>query len=111
MIITLNVNTALVDDVNEAIALLNLLKGESKPAPKRRASKAKKKEEPKQVEVDKKEDAPAITLDDVRLLMGEKLKSHNAEVKAKFKTYGVRNVTILPAEKYEEFHAFLNDLK
>lgn len=57
--------------------------------------------------------APAqaeVTLDMLRLVVGEKAADHRDEIKAKLTEMGVEKVTLLPQEKWPEFYDYVKGL-
>ena len=52
-----------------------------------------------------------IKISDLRTLLSKKVDDHRDDIKAKLTELGAKNVTTLDESKYEDFHAFLKDLK
>ena len=52
-----------------------------------------------------------IKISDLRTLLSKKVDEHRDDIKAKLTELGAKNVTTLDESKYEDFHAFLKDLK
>lgn len=51
-----------------------------------------------------------VTLDMLRLVVGEKAADHRDEIKAKLTEMGVEKVTLLPQEKWPEFYDYVKGL-
>ena len=54
--------------------------------------------------------APAISIEDLRALMSEKVANHRQEIKAKLSELGAPSVTKLDQSRYAELYDFLNEL-
>ena len=54
--------------------------------------------------------APAISIEDLRALMSEKVANHRQEIKAKLSELGAPSVTKLDQSCYAELYNFLNEL-
>jgi len=68
---------------------------------------------PAQTAVPAQSAAPAqaeVTLDMLRLVVGEKAADHRDEIKAKLTEMGVEKVMLLPQEKWPEFYDYVKGL-
>ena len=86
-------------------------KAEEQPQPKVEEEVAEEKPtiEEKVEETTNKESE--IKISDLRTLLSKKVDEHRDDIKAKLTELGAKNVTTLDESKYEDFHAFLKDLK
>jgi non-homologous end joining protein Ku len=85
-------------------------KAEEQPQPKvEEVVEEKPAVEEKAEEVTNKESE--IKISDLRTLLSKKVDEHRDDIKAKLTELGAKNVTTLDESKYEDFHAFLKDLK
>ena len=86
---------------------------EEKPKATRTRAPKKTTEPEPQAEQEETTEDKSPDIDDVRGLLGPKLKAddtNKAKVKAKLTELGAMNVSTLAPEKYEEFITFLNTL-
>lgn len=72
--------------------------------------KAEKQTEPDKAPEPPKEEEPAISLNDLRLLVAKKAKTHKAEIREWLNGKGYSKTPELPAELYGEYVEFLNTL-
>lgn len=53
---------------------------------------------------------PAVSIQDIRILLASKVDNHREAIRAKLTELGARNVTGLDARNYDAFYEFLKDL-
>lgn len=53
---------------------------------------------------------PAVSIQDIRTLLANKVDNHREAIRAKLTELGARNVTGLDARNYDAFYEFLRDL-
>ena len=53
---------------------------------------------------------PAVSIQDIRILLASKVDNHREAIRAKLTDLGAKNVTGLDARNYDSFYEFLNDL-
>lgn len=53
---------------------------------------------------------PAVSIQDIRILLASKVDNHREAIRAKLTELGAKNVTGLDARNYDEFYEFLKDL-
>ena len=53
---------------------------------------------------------PAVSIQDIRILLASKVDNHREAIRAKLTELGAKNVTGLDARNYDSFYEFLNDL-
>lgn len=53
---------------------------------------------------------PAVSIQDIRILLASKVDNHREAIRAKLTELGTRNVTGLDARNYDAFYEFLKDL-
>jgi hypothetical protein len=81
-----------------------------KPAP---APVPKKNEEPEPMPMDANSSLgsdPAVSIQDIRILLASKVDNHRETIRAKLTELGARNVTGLDARNYDAFYEFLKNL-
>lgn len=81
-----------------------------KPAP---APAPKKMEEPEPMPMDANSSLgsdPAVSIQDIRILLASKVDNHREAIRAKLTELGAKNVTGLDARNYDSFYEFLKDL-
>lgn len=81
-----------------------------KPAP---APAPKKVEEPEPMPMDANSSLgsdPAVSIQDIRILLASKVDNHRETIRAKLTELGAKNVTGLDARNYDAFYEFLKDL-
>lgn len=81
-----------------------------KPAP---APDPKKVEEPEPMPMDSNSSLgsdPAVSIQDIRTLLANKVDNHREAIRAKLTELGAKNVTGLDARNYDAFYEFLKDL-
>lgn len=54
--------------------------------------------------------APAVSIQDIRILLASKVDNHRETIRAKLTELGAKNVTGLDARNYDAFYEFLKDL-
>lgn len=54
--------------------------------------------------------APAVSIQDIRILLASKVDNNRETIRAKLTELGARNVTGLDARNYDSFYEFLKDL-
>lgn len=92
-----------------------------KPAPARDVKKPapapapvpKKTEEPEPMPMDANSSLgsdPAVSIQDIRILLASKVDNHRETIRAKLTELGARNVTGLDVRNYDAFYEFLKDL-
>jgi len=67
--------------------------------------------EPTEEIQEEESEVSTIKIEDIRKLVAEKQAMHKDLLRAKLKEYGAANVTALPTQHYEDFHALLIGLK
>lgn len=83
-----------------------------KPAPAP-APAPRKTEEPEPMPMDAKSSLgsdPAVSIQDIRVLLASKVDNHRETIRAKLTELGAKNVTGLDARNYDAFYEFLKDL-
>lgn len=81
-----------------------------KPAP---APAPRKTEEPEPMPMDANSSLgsdPAVSIQDIRILLASKVDNHRETIRAKLTELGAKNVTGLDARNYDAFYEFLKDL-
>lgn len=81
-----------------------------KPAP---APVPKKTEEPEPMPMDANSSLgsdPAVSIQDIRILLASKVDNHRETIRAKLTELGAKNVTGLDVRNYDAFYEFLKDL-
>lgn len=79
-----------------------------KPAP---APAPRKTEEPMPMDANSSLGSdPAVSIQDIRILLASKVDNHRETVRAKLTELGTKNVTGLDARNYDAFYEFLKDL-
>lgn len=53
---------------------------------------------------------PAVSIQDIRILLASKVDNHRETIRAKLTELGAKNVTGLDARNYDAFYEFLKDL-
>lgn len=83
-----------------------------KPAPAP-APAPRKTEEPEPMPMDANSSLgsdPAVSIQDIRILLASKVDNHRETIRAKLTELGAKNVTGLDARNYDSFYEFLKDL-
>lgn len=83
-----------------------------KPAPAP-APAPRKTEEPEPMPMDANSSLgsdPAVSIQDIRILLASKVDNHRETIRAKLTELGAKNVTGLDARNYDAFYEFLEDL-
>ena len=83
-----------------------------KPAPAQ-TPVPKKTEEPEPMPMDANSSLgsdPAVSIQDIRTLLANKVDNHREAIRAKLTELGAKNVTGLDARNYDSFYEFLKDL-
>lgn len=83
-----------------------------KPAPAP-APAPRKTEEPEPMPMDANSSlgsGPAVTIQDIRILLASKVDNNRETIRAKLTELGAKNVTGLDARNYDSFYEFLKDL-
>lgn len=79
-----------------------------KPAP---APAPRKTEEPMPMDANSSLGSdPAVSIQDIRILLASKVDNHRETIRAKLTELGAKNVTGLGARNYDAFYEFLKDL-
>lgn len=81
-----------------------------KPAP---APAPRKTEEPEPMPMDANSSLgsdPAVSIQDIRILLASKVDNHRETIRAKLTELGAKNVTGLDVRNYDAFYEFLKDL-
>lgn len=79
-----------------------------KPAP---APAPRKTEEPMPMDANSSLGSdPAVSIQDIRILLASKVDNHRETIRAKLTELGAKNVTGLDARNYDAFYEFLKDL-
>lgn len=81
-----------------------------KPAP---APAPRKTEEPEPMPMDANSSLgsdPAVSIQDIRILLASKVDNHRETIRAKLTELGAKNVTELDARNYDAFYEFLKGL-
>lgn len=79
-----------------------------KPAP---APAPRKTEEPMPMDANSSLGSdPAVSIQDIRILLASKVDNHRETIRAKLIELGAKNVTGLDARNYDSFYEFLKDL-
>ena len=94
----------------ESFAPKEELKAEKPKAEKPKPPKEEKKADPKPEPKEEAEDAPDVSLNDIRAIMSKKVKEHREALKAELDKYGAKNVSVLDEEHYGAFYKFLTEL-
>lgn len=88
-----------------------------KPVPaqdvKKPAPAPEKTEEPEPMPMDANSSLgsdPAVSIQDIRILLASKVDNHRETIRAKLTELGAKNVTGLDARNYDAFYEFLKDL-
>lgn len=105
-IIGANPVTAKTVDVKKSVPAQDV----KKPAP---APVPKKTEEPEPMPMDANSSLgsdPAVSIQDIRILLASKVDNHREAIRAKLTELGAKNVTGLDARNYDSFYEFLKDL-
>ena len=95
------------DDMPAAVTL-QPAKGHAK-AEEKPAKMAKPASVPAPAQEQENEDTD-LTLEELRAMMATKQDEHRSELKAKLTELGANNLRSLPAEKYQEFYEFMQNL-
>lgn len=77
-----------------------------KPAPAQDVKKPAPAPAPRKTE----EPEPAVSIQDIRILLASKVDNNRETIRAKLTELGVKNVTGLDARNYDSFYEFLKDL-
>lgn len=107
-VIGANPVTAKTADVKKPAPAQDVKKPAPAPAPV-----PKKTEEPEPMPMDANSSLgsdPAVSIQDIRILLASKVDNHREAIRAKLTELGARNVTGLDAQNYDAFYEFLKDL-
>lgn len=77
-----------------------------KPAPAQDVEKPAPAPAPRKTE----EPDPAVSIQDIRILLASKVDNNREAIRAKLTELGAKNVTGLDAQNYDAFYEFLKDL-
>nr|UVX93800.1 MAG: hypothetical protein [Bacteriophage sp.] len=69
-----------------------------------------KKPAPAPAPAPKKTEEPAVSIQDIRILLASKVDNNRETIRAKLTELGAKNVTGLDARNYDSFYEFLKDL-
>lgn len=122
-----NVETSKSDDLEKKIIEKEkAAKAEEAKARKAAEAKAKKEAEAQaamdkateEIEEDVKaeqeessdEDGPTVSIEQIKSLMAKKISDHRDTIKKQMTKIGAQNVSTIPVDKYDSFHAFLEKL-
>lgn len=107
-VIGANPVTVKTTDVKKSVPAQDVKKPAPAPAPV-----PKKTEESEPMPMDANSSLgsdPAVSIQDIRTLLANKVDNHREAIRAKLTELGVRNVTGLDARNYDAFYEFLKDL-
>ena len=94
----------------------NVFKEKNEAAKAEKPEKAEKAEKPEKPVESEEKTQPGdgsddeVNFDMVRSAMASKVEDHRAEIKKQMESYGAKNISSLPEDKYAEFYQFLKDL-
>ena len=100
--------TVKTTDVKKPAPAQDVMKPAPAPAPAPR-----KTEEPEPMPMDANSSLgsdPAVSIQDIRILLASKVDNHRETIRAKLTELGAKNVTGLDARNYDAFYEFLKDL-
>lgn len=103
-VIEANPVTVKTTDVKKSVPAQDV----KKPAPA-----PEKTEEPEPMPMDANSSLgsdPAVSIQDIRILLASKVDNHREAIRAKLTELGAKNVTGLDARNYDAFYEFLKDL-
>lgn len=109
-VIGANPVTVKTTDVKKSVPAQDVKKPAPAPAP---APVPKKTEEPEPMPMDANSSLgsdPAVSIQDIRTLLANKVDNHREAIRAKLTELGARNVTGLDARNYDAFYEFLKNL-
>lgn len=109
-VIGANPVTVKTTDVKKPAPAQDVKKPAPAPAP---APAPRKTEEPEPMPMDANSSLgsdPAVSIQDIRILLASKVDNNRETVRAKLTELGARNVTGLDARNYDAFYEFLKDL-
>lgn len=105
-VIGANPVTVKTTDVKKSVPAQDVKKPAPAPAPV-----PKKTEEPMPMDANSSLGSdPAVSIQDIRILLASKVDNHREAIRAKLTELGARNVTGLDAQNYDAFYEFLKDL-
>lgn len=107
-VIGANPVTVKTTDVKKSVPAQDVNKPAPAPAPT-----PKKTEEPEPMPMDANSSLgsdPAVSIQDIRTLLANKVDNHREAIRAKLTELGTRNVTVLDARNYDAFYEFLKNL-
>ena len=102
--------TVKTTDVKKPAPAQDVKKPAPAPAP---APAPRKTEEPEPMPMDANSSLgsdPAVSIQDIRILLASKVDNHRETIRAKLTELGAKNVTGLDARNYDSFYKFLKDL-
>lgn len=105
--ITVTVDTANEEQMNALSTMLDIISktGDDVPAEKVEPAAKEKKAAPAATKA-----KSTITLTELRELTAAKSGDHRAAIKEELKRMKVGNVSSIPEDKFEEYHAFITEL-
>lgn len=109
-VIGANPVTVKTTDVKKPAPAQDVMKPAPAPAP---APAPRKTEEPEPMPMDVNSSLgsdPAVSIQDIRTLLANKVDNHRETIRAKLTELGAKNVTGLDARNYDAFYEFLKDL-
>lgn len=109
-VIGANPVTVKTTDVKKSVPAQDVKKPAPAPAP---APVPKKTEETEPMPMDANSSLgsdPAVSIQDIRILLASKVDNHREAIRAKLTELGAKNVTGLDARNYDAFYEFLKDL-
>jgi len=107
-VIGANPVTVKTTDVKKSVPAQDVKKPAPAPAPV-----PKKTEEPEPMPMDANSSLgsdPAVSIQDIRILLASKVDNHREAIRAKLTELGAKNVTGLDVRNYDAFYEFLKDL-
>lgn len=107
-VIGANPVTVKTTDVKKSVPAQDVKKPAPAPAPV-----PKKTEESEPMPMDANSSLgsdPAVSIQDIRILLASKVDNHREAIRAKLTELGARNVTGLDVRNYDAFYEFLKDL-
>lgn len=102
--------TVKTTDVKKPAPAQDVKKPAQAPAP---APAPRKTEEPEPMPMDANSSlgsAPAVSIQDIRILLASKVDNNRETIRAKLTELGAKNVTGLDVRNYDSFYEFLKDL-
>ena len=109
-VIGANPVTVKTTDVKKPAPAQDVMKPAPAPAP---APAPRKTEEPEPMPMDANSSLgsdPAVSIQDIRILLASKVDNHRETIRAKLTELGARNVTGLDVRNYDAFYEFLKNL-